>query len=30
LLDEETLDRLSTHIRQFEFEEARQLLESAA
>jgi two-component system sensor histidine kinase/response regulator len=30
LLDEATLDRLSTHIRQFEFEEARQLLDSAA
>ncbi|MEN3297705.1 MAG: two-component system, sensor histidine kinase and response regulator [Burkholderiales bacterium] len=30
LLDDATLDRLSTHLRQFEFEEARQLLESAA
>ncbi|MDB5772546.1 MAG: domain S-box protein [Burkholderia sp.] len=30
LLDEVTLDRLSDHIRQFEFEEARELLASAA
>jgi signal transduction histidine kinase/DNA-binding response OmpR family regulator/HPt (histidine-containing phosphotransfer) domain-containing protein len=30
LLDEATLEQLSTHIRQFEFEEAQQLLASAA